>query len=316
MAIDTQTLNDAAGDYAVTILAVRPHPDDETSLTGGMLAHYSARGVSTAVVTCTGEEGEIHDPDLDPVADCRACARSASASFGMPAPSSAWARSACSATATRGCLIRRESAPGGVPPGRSGRGSRSIGEGHPRASAPRHGHRPPGGLYPHPDHVRCHTVGFDAYYAAADYGAYPEAGPAWKVARLYAGVQIDDGRWEELMPEFKEAGLDVSWMERRQERPRAPGPETATVALDVSPYSEIQRQALLAHGPRSRGIASGSRCRKTCAARPSRPRTFCASIRRPCRASQHDLLDGLDITNGTAIIEVQERHGDRRRPLQ
>ena len=66
----TQTLNDAVGDYAVTILAVRPHPDDETSLTGGMLAHYSARGVSTAVVTCTGgEEAEIHDPDLDPVAD-------------------------------------------------------------------------------------------------------------------------------------------------------------------------------------------------------------------------------------------------------
>ena len=28
---------------------------------------------------------------------------------------------------------------------------------------------------------------------------------------------------------------------------RGPGPETATVALDVQPYSEIQRQALLAH---------------------------------------------------------------------
>ena len=109
------------------------------------------------------------------------------------------------------------------------------------------------------------------------------------------------------MPEFKEAGLDVSWMERRQERPRAPGPETATVALDVSPYSEIQRQALLAHRTQIPGIASGSRCRKTCAARHSRPRTFCASIRRPCPGEyEHDLLDGLDITNGTAIIEVQE----------
>src|ERR1044071_421497 len=54
----------------VTMLVVRPHPDDESSLTGGMLAYYSARGVTTAVVTCTGgEEGEIHDPDLDPIAD-------------------------------------------------------------------------------------------------------------------------------------------------------------------------------------------------------------------------------------------------------
>ena len=34
---------------------------------------------------------------------------------------------------------------------------------------------------------------------------------------------------------------------QREPRPRAPGPETATVALDVRPYSEIQRQALLAH---------------------------------------------------------------------
>ena len=62
--------NGASGKSGVTILVVRPHPDDETSLTGGTLAYYSARGVTTGVVTCTGgEEGEIHDPDLDPVAD-------------------------------------------------------------------------------------------------------------------------------------------------------------------------------------------------------------------------------------------------------
>src|SRR5215210_2104660 len=65
-----QPSNGAPGHRAVTMLVVRPHPDDETSLTGGMLAYYAARGVRTGVVTCTGgEEGEIHDPDLDPVAD-------------------------------------------------------------------------------------------------------------------------------------------------------------------------------------------------------------------------------------------------------
>ena len=37
--------NVAAGTRDVTILAVRPHPDDETSLTGGMLAHYGSRGI-------------------------------------------------------------------------------------------------------------------------------------------------------------------------------------------------------------------------------------------------------------------------------
>src|SRR3954464_10049962 len=65
-----RTSNDPLARPGLTLLAVRPHPDDETSSTGGMLAYYAARGVSTGVVTCTGgEEGEIHDPDLDPVAD-------------------------------------------------------------------------------------------------------------------------------------------------------------------------------------------------------------------------------------------------------
>ncbi len=61
---------DEFGVQSVTLLAVRPHPDDESTSTGGMLAYYSARHVRTGVVICTGgEEGEIHDPDLDPVAD-------------------------------------------------------------------------------------------------------------------------------------------------------------------------------------------------------------------------------------------------------
>ena len=53
----------------VRLLVVRPHPDDESSATGGLLAYYSERGVQTGVVICTGgEEGEIRDPTLDPVA--------------------------------------------------------------------------------------------------------------------------------------------------------------------------------------------------------------------------------------------------------
>jgi LmbE family N-acetylglucosaminyl deacetylase len=107
---------------------------------------------------------------------------------------------------------------------------------------------PVGGGYEHPDHVACHYVSVDAFHAAADPDAYPEAGPAWQVDKLYALAQVDDGRWEELIPEFKAAGLDVSWLEKRADRAeRHPGPETATVALDVRPYTEIQRKALLSH---------------------------------------------------------------------
>src|SRR5215467_6970235 len=68
--MDEPIFSDALGGQSVTLLVVRPHPDDESSATGGMLAYYSARGVRTGVVICTGgEEGEIHDPTLDPVAD-------------------------------------------------------------------------------------------------------------------------------------------------------------------------------------------------------------------------------------------------------
>jgi LmbE family N-acetylglucosaminyl deacetylase len=43
----------------LTLMAVHAHPDDEASSTGGVLAHYSAQGIRTVVVTCTnGEFGD------------------------------------------------------------------------------------------------------------------------------------------------------------------------------------------------------------------------------------------------------------------
>jgi hypothetical protein len=64
------TGSNAPADVGVTVLAVRPHPDDESLATGGLLALYSTRGVRTGVVTCIrGEEGEIHHADLDPESD-------------------------------------------------------------------------------------------------------------------------------------------------------------------------------------------------------------------------------------------------------
>ena len=51
----------------LSLLAVHPHPDDESIGMGGTLARYSAEGVRTTLVTATrGEVGEILDKDLDP----------------------------------------------------------------------------------------------------------------------------------------------------------------------------------------------------------------------------------------------------------
>jgi LmbE family N-acetylglucosaminyl deacetylase len=249
--MNSASRNGASGKTGVTILVVRPHPDDETSLTGGTLAYYSERGVTTGVVTCTGgEEGEIHDPDLDPVADLPRLGEIREREL----------RAACEilGVSELRLLGYRDSGMLGTPGNQhpdafcqadaveaAGRLVRIIRELRPLVMVV----EPPGGLYPHPDHVRCHLVGVDAFHAAGDEHAYPEAGPAWHVPKLYAAAQIDDGRWDALLPEFKATGLDVSWLEKRQTRARerGAGPETATIALDVSPYSEIQRRALLAH---------------------------------------------------------------------
>ena len=230
----------------VTMLVVRPHPDDESSGTGGMLAHYHARGVRTGVVVCTGgEEGEIRDPDLDPVQDAPRLGEIREREL----------RDACAilGVAELRLLGYRDSGMADTPANQhpvafaqadaieaAGRLVRIIRELRPLVMVT----EPPGGGYAHPDHIKCYQVSLDAFHAAADVAAYPEAGAAWQAAKLYAIAQIDDGAWEALLPEFKAAGFDIG---SRHKRHRGPGPETATVALDVRPYTEHQRRALLAH---------------------------------------------------------------------
>jgi LmbE family N-acetylglucosaminyl deacetylase len=285
----------------VTLLVVRPHPDDESSATGGMLAYYSALGVRTGVVTCTGgEEGEIHDPDLDPVADFPRLGEIREREL----------RNACEilGVSTLRLLGYRDSGMLGTPANEhpeafcqadpaeaAGRLVRVIRELRPQVMVT----EPVGGGYPHPDHVACHRVSVDAFHAAADEEAYPDAGPAWRVPKFYALAQVDDGRWDELLPEFEALGLDVDWLKRREERPRHPGPETATVALDVRPYSEIQRQALFAH--RTQIPLTGFWARLP---EDLRRRAFATAyfIRHHPPVGpgerENDLLDGLGVTNG------------------
>jgi len=237
------------GQPGVRLLVVRPHPDDESSATGGLLAYYHARGVRTGVVICTGgEEGEIHDPTLDPVADRphlrairerelrQACALLGVAELRMLG----YRDSGMPGTSANQHLDAFVQADPGEAAGRLVRIIRML---RPRVIVT----EPPGGGYAHPDHIRCHQVSLAAFHAAGDARAYPEACPAWPVAKLYAIAQIDDGQWETLRPAFQAAGFDVGGRQRSRTRARGAGPETATVALDVRPYSAIQRQALLAH---------------------------------------------------------------------
>jgi len=300
--LDKPIFSDARGRQGVTLLVVRPHPDDESTATGGMLAYYSACGVRTGVVICTGgEEGEIHDPDLDPVADVPH----------LRAIREREVRDACTilGVATLHMLGYRDSGMPGTPANQHpeafcqadpveavGRLVRIIRAFRPLVMVT----EPPGGLYAHPDHVTCHRISVDAFHAAGEAQAYPEAGPPWQVAKLYAIAQIDDGQWEALIPEFTAAGIDTTWLERRRSRARGPGPETATVALDVRPYSESQRRALLAHRtqitPDSFWVRLPADLRRRAFATAYFLRLHPPVV--PGEPEQ-DLLDGLDMTAGT-----------------
>jgi LmbE family N-acetylglucosaminyl deacetylase len=243
----TPISSDPSDTRHVTVLVIRPHPDDESSATGGMLAHYHAQGVRTGVVICTGgEEGEIHDPDLDAEA----------AKPRLREIRERELRNACSilGVSELRLLGYRDSGMAETPANAHpeafwgakqteavGRLVRIIRELRPHVIVTEQ----PGGSYAHPDHVRCHQVSVATFHAAGDGQAYPEAGAAWQVSKLYAIAQIDDGAWETLRPAFKAAGFDLG--KRRPRRKGRPGPEAATVALDVRPYSDVQRRALLAH---------------------------------------------------------------------
>ena len=296
---DATIPSDELGGQAVTLLAVRPHPDDESTSTGGMLAYYSARRVRTGVVICTGgEEGPIHDPDLDPVAD-------------RPRLGELRAREVKDACAILGVaelrmLGYRDSGMPGTPANQhpaafmnaerveaTGHLVRIIRELRPTVIVT----EPPGGLYAHPDHVMCYEVSVEAFQAAGSAQAFPEAGPPWRVAKLYAIAQIDDGCWEDLLPALTAAGIDMAWLERESHSSRLPGPETATVALDVRPYTEQQRQALLAHRtqipPESFLVSLPPELHRRAFAT-----AYFLRLSPPCAPGEHepDLLDGLDET--------------------
>ena len=296
---DATIPSDGLGRQAVTLLAVRPHPDDESTSTGGMLAYYSARCVRTGVVICTGgEEGEIHDPDLDPVADrtrlgelraqevSEACAILGVAVLRMLGyRDSGMAGTAANLHPAAFMNAERVEATGHL--------VRIIRELRPSVIVT----EPPGGLYAHPDHLMCHEVSVEAFQGARDAHAFPEAGPPWRVAKLYAIAQIDDGAWEASVTAFTAAGIDMAWLERQPHNSRVPGPETATVALDVRPYSELQRRALLAHRtqtpPESFLVSLPPELRRLAFAT-----AYFLRLSPPSAPGEHepDLLDGLDET--------------------
>ncbi|HZR00734.1 MAG TPA: N-acetyl-1-D-myo-inositol-2-amino-2-deoxy-alpha-D-glucopyranoside deacetylase [Chloroflexota bacterium] len=247
-----------------TLMVVHAHPDDESLGSGGTLQHYGRRGVRTVVVICTGgEAGEISDPALATPENLgevrRREAEAAIAILGVDRL--AW-------------LGYRDSGMAGAPENDDprcffrakledavGRLVRLVREERPQVITS----YDVNGIYGHPDHVMAHRVAQAAYWASGDPGRFPEAGPAWRVAKLYEQVNPRSNmvRMREVMRaagvERRRDGETPEDEERRfQERlQRFAVPDDAvTTLIDIRPYVDKKREAVLAHrtqmGPDSR----------------------------------------------------------------
>jgi N-acetyl-1-D-myo-inositol-2-amino-2-deoxy-alpha-D-glucopyranoside deacetylase len=250
------------------LLLVHAHPDDECFATGGLIARSIAEGRRVDLVVCTGgEEGEVHDPALDPEEarprmreirtaelECSVAALSSHGPGGLQVhrlgyrdsgmmdtdanrhPDAFWQADLDEATGRLVAVIR---------------------EVQPAVMVTYDAN----GNYGHPDHINAHRIAVAAMQAAADPSRYPEAGRAYAVAKFYE-VAFNRDRWTAVMDEMKARGIKLPWdfdADADAEAPAKPEGETAeeesfgvpeaeiTTLVDVSAWAAAKRAAMECH---------------------------------------------------------------------
>ena len=249
------------------VLLVHAHPDDECFSTGGLIARSVAEGRRVDLVVCTGgEEGEGHDPDLDPeearprMNEIRAaeleCAlgllrgggpgelhlhRLGYRDSGMVEteanrhPESFWQADLDEATGRLVSVIRQA---------------------RPEVMVTYDAE----GLYGHPDHINAHRLSVAAMQAAADASRYAKAGAAFAVSKFYE-IAINRDRWFALMAEMKSRGIKLPWDFEAddQSEPVTDAGEPAaeesfgvpeaeiTTVVEVGDWAAAKREAMACH---------------------------------------------------------------------
>jgi mycothiol S-conjugate amidase len=233
------------------LLAVHAHPDDESSKGAATYAYYRSIGAEVMVVSCTGgERGSILNEGLDerPAAerDLAGVRRremqraqavmgiehrwlgyqdSGMPDEGVPLPSASFAAIPLEISAEPLVRIIRRYKPQVLVT-----------------------YDEKGG-YPHPDHIRAHEVSLFAMRAAADPTQYPDAGPAWKISKLYYDRIFSGQRLRSVYNLLTErqpesplieamAGMR-SWMDE--------SPSLATTRVPSGDFFEVGNEALRSH---------------------------------------------------------------------
>jgi N-acetyl-1-D-myo-inositol-2-amino-2-deoxy-alpha-D-glucopyranoside deacetylase len=241
------------------LLLVHAHPDDEAFGTGGLIARTVAEGRRVDLVTCTGgEEGEIHDPSLDP-AEAQPRLREIRL-----------AELRCALDALRGSgpgelelhlLGYRDSGMMGTPSNdrddvfwhadldeAAGRVVEIVRRTRPSVIVSYDAN----GNYGHPDHINAHRVAVLAYEAAADPGRFPSARPPHGIAKLYE-LAFNRDRWATLTGLMRERGLPLPWEsdepqgEPEEEEAFGVAEADITTTVEVLAFADQKRACMDCH---------------------------------------------------------------------
>lgn len=102
--------------------------------------------------------------------------------------------------------------------------------------------------YEHPDHIRIHQWGREAFEAAGDPDRFPDRGAPWAPSKLYYFATFTKKRFQTLSDAAVAEGLEspyAGWLENWDSIGFAE-PEI-TASIDVTDYVELRSKALLAH---------------------------------------------------------------------
>jgi LmbE family N-acetylglucosaminyl deacetylase len=292
------------------LLQVHAHPDDEASKGAGTTARYSAAGVRTVLVCCTGgEAGDILNPAVDTpevrnnlhavrMAELQASVDALGYSAlhmlgyrdsGMPDTDenkdpANFANAPFDEAVARFVRIIRAERPQVIIT-----------------------YRDEQSFYPHPDHIRVHEISGPAFDAAGDPDAYPDEGDPWQPSKLYY----------------------VSWSIARVTRPGSKGASTpiartssrrsstsaTTCTSGESRCSRTERRSIrrgtgcayptTSSARSSRGRSSRSRARSSTPACPTASsRTTCSP---GCAPERSTVPDGATVVEFVVAVGKKEQ---------
>ena len=231
----------------LSLLAVQPHPDDESIGMGGTLARYSAEGVRTTLVTATrGEVGEILDKELDPkeaaprlgtireaelrnamkilgVGEVLFLGYEDSGMAGLPRnrePQTFWQADEEEAITRLVEIVRRV---------------------RPQVMVTQNEF----GGYAHPDHIKTHRVAIGAFFYAGDGKRFPGGAP-FRPSKLYYNA-FPKSQMQRLAEVMQRAGVENRFSDDGEPPPFAVSDDRVTTWIDVKPFIEKKLAAMRAH---------------------------------------------------------------------